>query len=522
MFKKLRNRILLMNMVVLTALLVVVLSLSYVMAGANAQTENRVLLRLEQKQTHFAHRVALYEIEEATSDGIAVSFVILPMHGLTGRTITGKMLIVEDDYRGPNLSLVEDQSSTLDAPALFNACTNYLTQIIMQVSPGGRGYVLFEDGGLPEPVIPSALLTELREMISDDTVTTVRVPPELYTSYWAADFGVVYPADVYQAGVDQFLKSKSLLGTFKLNGQSWLYAVDLTLPSIKDQDLPEREQIKIAISYQLTIVDITESTKSLETTRLILIGVGLVLFCLFFVVSSQIAKRVVRPVEASWLRQQQFMSDASHELKTPLSIISANQEVLRENRSQSIESQMQWLDVIEAETGRMGRLVASLLDLSKGEETPPELCPVDISQLVEEVCTGFDALAFEKEVELTREIKPDLIVMAEAESLRAALVALFDNAVIYTPAGEQIRASLYQERKQVVFTLRNTGVCIAPEDLAHLFDRFYRVDQARTSETGGFGLGLSIAQNAVERSGGIIEAVSDKDSVTFSVRLKTH
>jgi signal transduction histidine kinase len=271
--------------------------------------------------------------------------------------------------------------------------------------------------------------------------------------------------------------------------------------------------------FGIALVDITDTQKTLSNLRLILILCGAGMFCVFFIGSLFLANRLVRPVEASWQRQRQFMSDASHELKTPLSIISANHEILQKNRDQTIESQIKWLDSNEAETGRMSKLVTALLDLSSGDESLAVLASVDMSRLTEEVCAGFEAVAFEKNVKLTTTVEPGLMIIAEEEGLRTALAALFDNAVKYTPDGSEISASLAQKRDQVVFALQNTGVSIPKEDLAHLCDRFYRVDQARSHDTGGFGLGLSVAQNAIRRSGGTLDITSDESSVTATVRF---
>jgi len=237
--------------------------------------------------------------------------------------------------------------------------------------------------------------------------------------------------------------------------------------------------------------------------------------------SRLMANRAVGPAEASWMRQKQFMSDASHELKTPLAVIRANKEVLQKNQTQTVLSQAKWLDSIGVETDRLSKLVDTLLILSKGDETPAELEVLDISQLVEEVSTEFEALFFEKGLELRTDITPELQALAEAGSLKTAFTALYENALQYSPEGQEVLVALAREPKQIVFTLRNTGVSLSKGALAKLFDRFYQADQARSTKTGGFGLGLSIAQSAVLRSGGKIEASSDEDSVTITVQLKS-
>ena len=484
MFKKLRNRILATNMIVLSLLTIVALSLIYVVIERGVQAENQQRLTNEQ------------------------STRIVSYYGLVGMLNSDSWIFIEPPTSGQVLAMGEDSYP----------------------------HVFFYDD--------TQSLTFYTQDNPDPTVLVATSSPAF----------IYYPTEVYTEAIRNFERTPDGSGSFTLNDRTWLFKREnplfqlfgtIDLGSLSEGDsanrgfiasatfnlgdstvLPEdipwlaeekREQLS---PPRLALVDVTDSLASLERLSWILIASGTAIIILLFFMSFLLANRAIKPVEASWLRQKQFMSDASHELKTPLAIIRANKEVLQDNQNQTIESQSRWLDSIGAETNRMSKLVDALLILSKGDETPAELVELNVSSLTEEVCAQFEAPFFEKDLEMQSEISPDLRALVEEDSLRSAFAALFDNALRYTPEGQEVSITLAEEHKQILFTLRNTGVSLSKETLAHLFDRFWRDDQARNSSEGGFGLGLSIAQSAIQRSDGSIEASSDEDSVTITVRLK--
>ena len=216
-------------------------------------------------------------------------------------------------------------------------------------------------------------------------------------------------------------------------------------------------------------------------------------------------------MEEAWEKQSRFVADASHELKTPLSVINADCGVLYSSKNESVESQLKWVDSITRSADRMTGLVGSLLSLASMEDSQllPQSSLFDLSAEASEAVTEVKAAAFEKGLLINNEIEPDIEIESDREHVRKILDILLDNAVKYTDNSETITVSLTQEKRHVTCTVRNSGDGIPPEDLPHLFDRFYRRDPARSSDNGGYGLGLAIAQAIAKQ----LDAVLTVDSI---------
>ena len=242
---------------------------------------------------------------------------------------------------------------------------------------------------------------------------------------------------------------------------------------------------------------------------------------ILFGVSFYFANRSIRPIEESWQKQKQFVADASHELKTPLAIIGANADALLANGEETINSQKKWLDYIKAEAGRMGKLINDMLYLAKVEDTDETQLPIDFSNAVRDVIASLEAVIFEKGIQLTQHIEPRIIVRGNEEKIKQAVLILLDNSIKYTGDLGDVAITLKRFRNQAVLSIQNSGESIPADRLPKIFDRFYRCDPSRTKETGGFGLGLSIARAIIERSGGCIYAQSSDSGTTFTIELKT-
>ncbi|MCL2632838.1 MAG: HAMP domain-containing histidine kinase [Coriobacteriia bacterium] len=508
MLKKLRNQILAFNLTAMSTLLVVGLCLVYVLAGSNAQAEDRARIRLQQRSEMMSQQLVLYRVEDINANPIIVYFNITSTrYGPSIPPITGRLEITsyEGDSNMRSGSIQPDYEALDDnAPAFFTYSNHALSIILFQVGDWTSDAKVYYD--------PIGFSIYVPDFESSEFQLFMQSRPK------------VFPEDVYQAAINQFQQNGKLLGNFNMNSRAWHYAIILEMPPFSDlteyENMPAKQLLEAAVGFEVFIIEVTDTHQMLNSLRNTLILVGVCAFGLLFLISLFVANRLIRPVEASWTRQQQFISDASHELKTPLSIISANYEVLQKNRTETIESQLKWLESIGIQSGRMQKLVIALLNLTVGNEISPAIDTVNLSELTEAVCTSFEAIVFEKNVQLTTAIEPSLVITADAVSLRSALDAVFDNAVQYTPSGQRITLLLSRQSNQAVLALQNTGVGIDEQDLKHIFDRFFRVDQSRSKETGGFGLGLSIAQNAIERSGGTIDASSDENSVTITIRFK--
>lgn len=244
----------------------------------------------------------------------------------------------------------------------------------------------------------------------------------------------------------------------------------------------------------------------------------------FFVISLMLSGLALKPAEEAWEQQRRFVADASHERKTPLTVILTNTGILLAHSGDTIAQQQKWVEYIRDEAQRMRALVEDLLFLAKsdaGKETSPVTAPVDVSELTWSALLPFEPVAFEQGVEMESEIADQLTVQGNADQLRRLVAILLDNAVKYAGNDGRVKLVLSRpERGGVCLTVHNTGPAIPPEHLPHLFERFYRADDSRARTSGGYGLGLAIAKRIVDGHGGSIAVSSGEDAGTdFTVRL---
>ncbi len=256
---------------------------------------------------------------------------------------------------------------------------------------------------------------------------------------------------------------------------------------------------------------VTESSMRTLLHNVLLVG-GAAIVVLFFL-SLHLSKRIIRPLEENDRQQKQFISDAGHELKTPVAVIGANAELLERELGEN-----EWLANIRYENDRMGSLVKQLLDLSRAEnkETPME--ELDFSRIVTGEALAFESLAFEQGKTIRCDIEDGIRVNGNQGQLTQLVSVLLDNAIRHSN-GSEIELSLKRQAHTAVLTEANDGEEIPPEKLEHLFDRFYRVDEARNSEGQHYGLGLSIAKAVAEKHGGSIGAACRDGKIRFTVSL---
>jgi signal transduction histidine kinase len=243
----------------------------------------------------------------------------------------------------------------------------------------------------------------------------------------------------------------------------------------------------------------------------------------FFLVSLFLARWALKPTEESWKRQQQFVADASHELKTPLTVLLADADILLAHPQDTIESQRKWVEYIQDEAHRMKELVEDMLFLARGDaaaKTQLEALPVGLSDLCWNCLLSFEPVAFEQGVDLASDVAPGVTVSGDGGQLRRLVAILLDNACKYCPHGGKVTLTLAKNGDRAALTVHNTGPAIPAEALPHLFERFYRVDAARGRSTGGYGLGLSIAASIAQRHRGKISVTSSEEAGTaFTVTL---
>lgn len=256
---------------------------------------------------------------------------------------------------------------------------------------------------------------------------------------------------------------------------------------------------------------IHESVTTLFRYTLIIGGAALVLF---FFISVLLAKKIVRPLEESYQKQTQFISDAGHELKTPVAIVGANAELLARELGDN-----RWLANIRYENERMGLLVGQLLELARTDSIAPRLELTDLSRLVSGEALPFETVAYEEGMPLRTDIAQGLFVLGSVAQLKQLVSILIDNALRHGTPGSEVFVSLRAARGTLRLAVENSGAPIPPEQCERLFDRFYRTDNVRNGEDRHYGLGLAIAKNIVTAHHGSIGVCCHDGRVEFEVLL---
>lgn len=268
-------------------------------------------------------------------------------------------------------------------------------------------------------------------------------------------------------------------------------------------------------SYTLVaFMDNTVMKESMTTLFRYTFVFGSAAIIALFFVAVFLARRIVQPLEESYQKQKQFISDAGHELKTPVSVVSANAELLVREIGEN-----QWLANIQYENERMGKLVGQLLELARTENVAPQTEHLDLSRLVGGEALPFESVAFEKGLELNCNIVNGLFVTGNGTQLKQLVSILLDNAIRHGTGGGEVTLQLKEERNHAKLSVINDGDEIPPEQRTQLFDRFYRVDAARNGEDKHYGLGLAIAKAIVTAHKGKINVLCYNDKVEFVVRI---
>ncbi len=256
---------------------------------------------------------------------------------------------------------------------------------------------------------------------------------------------------------------------------------------------------------------INENAMTLFRYTLIFGGVALVLF---FFLSVFLARKIVNPLEESYQKQKQFISDAGHELKTPVSVVSANAELLSREIGDN-----QWLQNIQYENERMGILVGQLLQLARTENVTPQMEHIDFSHLVAGESLPFESVAFEIGLTLNCNIASDVSVEGNSTQLKQLVSILLDNAIRHSTDIGEVYLSLTKEHGFAKLSVINKGNEIPVEQREQIFERFYRVDTARNSEDKHYGLGLAIAKAITTSHKGHIEVHCFDGFVEFKVQI---
>ena len=265
---------------------------------------------------------------------------------------------------------------------------------------------------------------------------------------------------------------------------------------------------------KLAFVDMSMEQAVLRRMMGSYLVIALAVLSLLLGVSVLLSHWATRPVEKAWKQQRQFLSDASHELKTPLTVILSNAELLEQ--TELPDKPARWTDNILSEAGRMRSLVEEMLTLARADNMvrTAVMAEVSLSDVAADCALAFEPVAFEAGKPLEYQIADGTLVLGDGDKLRQLISILLDNAIKYGADGGTITLSLQKTDRQARLTVSNPGDPIPPEQLGRLFERFYRADVSR-GEKSGFGLGLPIARTIAEEHKGTLRAESDAGSTRF-------
>lgn len=354
------------------------------------------------------------------------------------------------------------------------------------------------------------------------------VQQQLYQALESGDYGSRQPG---AEGIPCFVAEVYASGMARVAGNSYYDLSDQSqLAAIVTEALAQEEDTGLLADFHLrylrktgytsTLIAFTDTTLESTTMRsmaAVCSLAGSAALLVLFLCSYLLAGVVTRPVGAAWAQQEQFLSDASHELKTPLTVILSSAELLNQS---ALPEQAVYIDNIREESRRMKLLVEDMLTLSRAQRSAGSLPEqtADLSEAAMTAALRFEPVAFEAGKRLEYDIAPELPVRGDGGKLGQALAALLDNAVKYSAGGTDIRLTAEKQGRFAVVAVADSGPDIPADKLPHIFDRFYRADEART-DGDSFGLGLPIAKAIIDAHRGTLRCESGGGVTRFIITL---
>lgn len=276
---------------------------------------------------------------------------------------------------------------------------------------------------------------------------------------------------------------------------------------------------------KVAFADRSRETTGFRNLFFTLIIIGFLTLLIFFIISVFLSKWALAPIKKSWQQQKQFLADASHELRTPLTIILTNLKILESHKSSTIQDELKWIENSNEEALRMKELVDSMLFLAKSDysQTPKLHSKVDFSDVVMGKLLTFESIAYENGLTIKENIAQDLFLEGDLVQLNQLIGILLDNACKYSEKNTEIEVSLFKNQSNINLVISNIGNPLSENELSHIFERFYRAEESRSREQGGYGLGLAIAKSIVELHNGSISAENYKnDGNSFKITFPSN
>ena len=269
--------------------------------------------------------------------------------------------------------------------------------------------------------------------------------------------------------------------------------------------------------------DVTAMYNGLEKATSALAALGVIAIIFAAAIGYVLSGGAMQPIREAYERQRQFAADASHELRTPLAVVLASADLLRSDPTITSPFLKQVIEDVRDEVKKMTKLVSDLLTVARtdGKANQMRLVRMDLVSAVQQTVRIMRPFAEKKDIVIDEELPKRVEIHADEQKIRQLILILVDNAVKYTPEHGRISVCVQEDRGSVKLSVSDTGIGIAPEHQERIFERFYRVDKARSRRMGGNGLGLAIAREIVEAHGGSIAVESEPGKgTTFHIRLK--
>ena len=269
-------------------------------------------------------------------------------------------------------------------------------------------------------------------------------------------------------------------------------------------------------SYEITFIENETAISHIKIVFILSFVAGCIIIVAIYFGAKKLSEIIVKPVEETFEKQKQFISDASHELKTPLAVIEANSDVLESNVGEN-----KWIGYIQKEIDSMNKLINELLLLTKIEnvDNTREYEKFDLSKEIEIITSTFEGMAYERQIKIDTNIEENIIFNGNKEDIKHILSTLIDNAIKHTEEKNDIKIELKKEKGKIILQVKNKGEEIPKEEREKIFERFYRVDKSRNRNEKRYGLGLAIAKATVEKYRGQIEVLYEDKYTIFKVEL---
>lgn len=272
---------------------------------------------------------------------------------------------------------------------------------------------------------------------------------------------------------------------------------------------------------RIIVLDVTERIITLKELIINLFSIGILMIIIIFFISYFFASKSIKSIEKAFIKQKQFISDASHELKTPLAILKTNLDILYSEQELNLDNN-KWLINSQKEISVMTNLINKLLVLTRFEEGNEIgiFSKINLSNIATEVILTMEGIAFEKLVIINEKIDEDIFIQGNYDEIKSLIVILLDNAIKYCNANGNIYIELKKENGNGYFLISNTGEIINKDDCQLIFERFYRANKERERKTSSFGLGLSIGKAICDKHNFIIKAYPDNNMTNFKISFK--